>query len=437
MGNLTEKSIEQKPDESVYYPESELVQVKSIVQPTEVEIVDPPKIKQSLCLRCHIPAVNPNPDKHQTHFDEGSAVDSLFVNEVTREAVRGSIKVSTVSKSLSPLRTGNYYAPGVWYNQRLVVEGPKAFIKDSFGDSHNVKIDIGNFGKVGPEINSATSQDFYNMKLTRPESIEYGVVSQDGAEITMNGATDIFAINWISQEEADALDADGDPVEAPSCPYKIQPENPGKFLWITGPTCTGKSTSAQQLSKNAGYVYYEGDCFWVSKNPYVPVDAPEPSIVAYQRNLIGEGLEARRKSFVKVLECYARVFRGEDYDMEDYKEFYGMLCENIKKERKRIGGDWVVAKTASKRETRDFIRSCLGPELVFVVLIMEEEERKKRILRRSIGDARVTEEILERMLAAPKHFDPLEEDEENGVQIMVTDQMTEEDVANKILQMVS
>ena len=113
-----------------------------------------------------------------------------------------------------------------------------------------------------------------------------------------------------------------------------------------------------------------------------------------------------------------------------------MLCENIKKERKRIGGDWVVARIVLKRETRDFIRSCLGPELVFVVLIMEEEEElKKRILRRNFGDELVTEEILERMLAAPKYFDPLGEDEEDDVQIMVTDEMTEEDVANKILQM--
>jgi len=52
-----------------------------------------------------------------------------------------------------------------------------------------------------------------------------------------------------------------DPIDAVSHPYKEQPENPGKFIWLTGPPGLGKSTSAQLLARKAGYVYYEGDCF--------------------------------------------------------------------------------------------------------------------------------------------------------------------------------
>ena len=51
-------------------------------------------------------------------------------------------------------------------------------------------------------------------------------------------------------------------MEAPSHPYKEQPERLGKVLWITGAPGLGKSTSAQLLSRNAGYVYYEADCFY-------------------------------------------------------------------------------------------------------------------------------------------------------------------------------
>merc|ERR1712112_489669 len=107
----------------------------------------------------------------------------------------------------------------------------------------------------------------------------------------MKGMAGIFNLDWISQEEVDAIEADGDPIDALPCPYKIQPESQGKFLWITGAAGLGKSTSAQMMSRVAGYVYYEADCFTGLKNPYIPPDVQDPSMAVFnQRKLVGEGL---------------------------------------------------------------------------------------------------------------------------------------------------
>ena len=76
----------------------------------------------------------------------------------------------SMEKSLSPLRTGNYYANGFWYNQRLIVAESTAVIKDVFGVSFDTKIEIGNLGKAAPEIAEATCQDLYNIKLNIPNS---------------------------------------------------------------------------------------------------------------------------------------------------------------------------------------------------------------------------------------------------------------------------
>ena len=40
----------------------------------------------------------------------------------------------------------------------------------------------------------------------------------------------------------------------------------------------GKSTSAQLLGKNHGYVYYEGDAFGGLKNPFNTLDSDNPSL---------------------------------------------------------------------------------------------------------------------------------------------------------------
>ena len=74
-----------------------------------------------------------------------------------------------------------------------------------------------------------------------------------------------------------------DPVEAPSCPYPIQPDNQGKLIWLSGPPGAGKSTTAQLMGKEAGYVYFEADCTMNACNPFVPTDVENPTLAAFQQ----------------------------------------------------------------------------------------------------------------------------------------------------------
>ena len=104
------------------------------------------------------------------------------------------------------------------------------------------------------------------------------------ALFTSNGELEEFY--WMSKEEFEELRDAGEPIEAMSCPYKIQPENLGKLLWISGPPGAGKSTSAQLLSKNTGFVYFEADCTMKHANPYIPADVENPTMAQmYQKHL--------------------------------------------------------------------------------------------------------------------------------------------------------
>ena len=97
--------------------------------------------------------------------------------------------------------------------------------------------------------------------------------------VSLPGGAGVSQLIKLTEEEYIAFLNDFDPIESPPNNYKIQPENQGftfckhkfwknlnlsdlgKLIWITGPPGTGKSTTAQCLARDHGYVYYEADCF--------------------------------------------------------------------------------------------------------------------------------------------------------------------------------
>ena len=148
-----------------------------------------------------------------------------------------------------------------------------------------------------------------------------------------------------------------------------------------------------------GYVYYEGDCFHQTKNPYIPLNSANPSVdVIHQKFLHGDGIEERRKichnAFVVI-----KIFKGDqnaftEDDLEKLKHYYKHLCEDISRERRRVGGDWVIAYVAFNKELRQLIKSCLGPELDMVFLNMTDTEVEGRLRTRTRGNTRALNNFM-------------------------------------------
>jgi len=338
-----------------------------------------------------------------------------------------------------PLLNGTYKATNNWYSA-IVINGCIGVLKEASNLGMQAKIIVGDLGKADPEIFKTKGQKHYNIQFTLnmgKEIVEIGVITDDGLKITLKTMMGLSELKWITEEEAAALEAEGDPIEAPPGDYKIQPEYQGKLLWITGTPGLGKSTSAQLLGKNHGYVYYEGDCFAGLKNPYIPTDVDNPSMAQVnQKALKGEGMDKRAEICKQANEAFMVILNGGELDAEEKKKFfafYGCMSEDIIFERKRIGGNFAIAAVAFTRELRKHIRSILGPELIFVILSMDTEEVRKRILARHHGE----EQAAEFMEPINKLCEPIGDDEENAVSVTVTTDMTRDDVMNKILDLVN
>ena len=109
------------------------------------------------------------------------------------------------------------------------------------------------------------------------------------------------------------------------------------------------------------------------------------------------------------------------------------MCEDILKQRKRLGGNWMVDRCILTKEFRELIRKKLGSGLIIVELQLNEELCKKRVLKRHGEDNEWDKTVANMLLEVYPQCEFAEQDEENTFTIEVTEEITPEVVANEIL----
>ena len=142
-------------------------------------------------------------------------------------------------------------------------------------------------------------------------------------------------------------------VAEPPGDYTVQPNNQGDLVWLSGPPGAGKSTIAALISKMMNYVYYEADAFHKGVNPFVPDGGDEDD----QHSLIGQGMKQRKRVVVDGYRNWGiKVDNASTgYDQDSLDKFYRAMAGDIKTQKLRIGGDWVVAFAVPDKDDRDTI----------------------------------------------------------------------------------
>jgi len=178
-----------------------------------------------------------------------------------------------------------------------LVEGENIIMHPASGKPSNVD-DIpfykgtwkyGDFGEARETVAKESGKSRYNVEMIARGGIFKVklVLSDDGKQLTcfgMTNSTDVF--EWMSDDELNEFISTGDPADAYPHENKEQPENQEKLVWLSGAPGLGKSTSGLLLGKKAWYVYYEADAFMNHMNPYVSLNAAEPSLAMMSQNFL-------------------------------------------------------------------------------------------------------------------------------------------------------
>ena len=115
--------------------------------------------------------------------------------------------------------------------------------------------------------------------------------------------------------------------------------------------------------------------------------------------------------------------------------FVKYMADMIGYERKRIGGNFVVAQAVPTRNLRDVIRKSLGKDLIFIILSLKKETTLERLTKRQ-GDSEAGKRIVDFCIKLESFYELKFPDEDQTYDITITSEMNENDVLEKILEIV-
>ena len=135
-------------------------------------------------------------------------------------------------KMENPWRDGKYKS-GDGGQDLITINGDTVTFSFSF---NKAKLKYGSFGPADARIVEVTGQSDYNVELSynfvNKEMSDFGVILEDGTKLVLKGMSGILTRIWISDEEAELIEKDGDPIDAPTSPHKIEPERQGRSVFV-------------------------------------------------------------------------------------------------------------------------------------------------------------------------------------------------------------
>ena len=120
---------------------------------------------------------------------------------------------------------------------------------------------------------------------------------------------------------------------------------------------------------------------------------------------------------------------------EKLQPLYNGMAKNIANHRQRLGCNMAVAQAIYSRKQRETLFKIVGPDLIFVVLNLTKNCIKKRLEERH-GDT-LNDTLMGMLMKVADMCEPAGSDEKNAYNVYITEDMTPDDVIEKIQEIVN
>ena len=263
---------------------------------------------------------------------------------------------------------------------------------------------FGEFGKASTELEKFSHISQCNLKMALDFGrfggtfIIYGILHPNGTKCCyqMGGSKQVYALRWLGVDDKKQILDNVEHRNERSHPFKVQPQNQGKLIFLSGPVFSGwspKSAIALKLFQNEGFVFYKSNRGFDSfRNPY-----PNEKKRRWVRGWSKEKFEI------------IKVHNRQVHKGDAYAPFFKLLAKDVVSEKKKIGGDWIVTCAVPTRKLRDVIKKECNA--TFIVLTPSPEMLEK--LSRKLPDP-------DYLMSLQKHFEGVQANEEDAFEVVLT-----------------
>ena len=304
----------------------------------------------------------------------------------------------------------------------------------------------GQFKKAPEVLKNLTGKSHYNVKKSylflRSDKWYgknwYGILDDNGTTMHLmdifHDKKKVLEQNWLDEDDIKKIIDSYEDINDRSHFYKVQPENQGKLIFLSGAPGCGKSTTALKLAQKAGFVYYEGDGFTFKLNPYIPLDVKEPGHALEKQKAV-KGLSSDDLKTFKALGKFFEkdLLKGDTSNQESTFPFYTLFAKDVASEKQKIGGDWAVAQAIPTRKIRDVIKKECNA--TFIVLTMSKKYQKQRLSGRHSKDFHP--KLVNFLAALHKSYESVQPDEKDAYEVFITPEMSADDVVDKVLDLIN
>lgn len=219
----------------------------------------------------------------------------------------------------------------------------------------------------------------------------------------------------------------------------------GCLVFVTGYSGAGKTTLAEGLKHKHDFIHFDGESWMCGMDPIEEAGVtPTAEVMAK--------VDPDRAALSKAMQsCCAKITAGEEPEASAYENFYSAMLADVKASRAKLQGkDIVISHAPYLRVMRDFCRTQLDGDVIFLVINASVEVLRERVKKRLetfataqgktleefiMGAAspgkNTFEERMEAMMGNVKGLsEAVESDEPNTFELLVTAQTDADAVLN-------